>query len=48
MSDPKKPWEPMKVTKAGDVAEVIKNPGGQGKTAVNADSGDVHKPPGQG
>lgn len=47
-SDRKQPWEPMKVRHAGDVAEVINNTGGQGKTSVSADPGDIHKPPGQG
>ena len=48
MADDKKVWEPMKLTYAGDVGDIIKNLGGQGKSAVNADSGDPHKPPGQG
>jgi hypothetical protein len=43
-----KVWEPMKLTYVGDVGEIIQNAGGQGKSATNADSGDVHKPPGQG
>ena len=41
-------WESMKLTYVGDVGDVIKNAGGQGKTSVTADSGDIHKPPGQG
>jgi hypothetical protein len=44
----KKSWEPMRITYVGDVGDIIKNAGGQGKSAVNADSGDIHKPPGQG
>jgi len=48
MTDQKQPWEPMKLTHAGDVAEVIQNAGGQGKTSTSADSGDIRKPPGQG
>ena len=48
MTREKKLWEPMKLTYAGDVGEIIQNAGGQGKTASAADSGDVHKPPGQG
>ncbi len=48
MENSKQPWEPMKLTYAGDVAEVIKNLGGQGKSSSAADSGDIRKPPGQG
>ena len=48
MTREKKAWEPMKVTYVGDVGEIIKNAGGQGKSSVTADSGDPHKPPGQG
>ena len=48
MAKDKKIWEPMKLTYAGDVGDIIKNLGGQGKSAMEADSGDVHKPPGQG
>ena len=48
MARDKKVWEPMKLTYAGDVADIIKNAGGQGKSANAADSGDPHKPPGQG
>jgi hypothetical protein len=48
MAKDKKVWEPMKLTYAGDVGDVLKNAGGQGKSASAADSGDVHKPPGQG
>lgn len=48
MARDKKDWEPMKLTYAGDVADIIKNAGGQGKSSVSADSGDSHKPPGQG
>jgi hypothetical protein len=43
-----KVWEPMKLTYVGDVGEIIQNAGGQGKSSTSADSGDVHKPPGQG
>ena len=48
MTEQKAPWEPMKLTREGDVAEIIRNAGGTGKTSTNADSGDPHKPPGQG
>ena len=48
MTDRKRPWEPMKLTHAGDVAEVMKNDGGQAKSNVAADPGDIFKPPGQG
>ena len=48
MARDKKVWEPMKLTYAGDVGDIIKNAGGQGKSSASADSGDVHKPPGQG
>jgi hypothetical protein len=48
MIQSKKKWEPMKLTYAGDVADIIKNAGGQGKSSTNFDSGDIHKPPGQG
>jgi hypothetical protein len=41
-------WEPMKLTYVGDVGDIIKNEAGQGKSSVSADSGDIHKPPGQG
>lgn len=41
-------WEPMKLTYVGDVGDIIKNAGGQGKSSVTADSGDIHKPSGQG
>lgn len=46
--DKKKVWEPMRLTYAGDVGDILKNEGGQGKSSVSADSGDIHKPPGQG
>jgi hypothetical protein len=48
MAKDKKAWEPMKLTYAGDVGDIIKNSGGQGKSSSGFDSGDVHKPPGQG
>ena len=48
MARDKKEWESPKLTYAGDVADIIKNAGGQGKSAATADSGDIHKPPGQG
>jgi hypothetical protein len=48
MARDKKVWEPMKLTYAGDVGDVLKNAGGQGKSSTTADSGDIHKPPGQG
>ena len=48
MSKAKKVWEPMKLTYAGDVGDILKNAGGQGKSSAAADSGDIHKPPGQG
>ena len=48
MTQDKKPWEPMKLSYSGDAGDVIKNAGGQGKSSSSADSGDVHKPPGQG
>jgi len=48
MAKVKKVWEPMKLTYAGDVGDIIKNAGGQGKSAQAHDSGDIHKPPGQG
>lgn len=41
-------WETLKLTYVGDVGDIIKNEGGQGKSAVGYDSGDSHKPPGQG
>lgn len=41
-------WESMKLAYVGDVGDVIKNSGGQGKTGTSADSGDIHKPPGTG
>ena len=34
MARDKKVWEPMKLTYAGDVGDIIKNAGGQGKSAV--------------
>lgn len=44
----KRPWEPMKLHRVGDIAEVVK--GGGGKMSINAaDSGDSPKKPrGQG
>lgn len=48
MTQARKVWEPMRLTYVGDVGEIIQNAGGQGKTSVSADSGDIHKPPGQG
>ena len=48
MPKDKKVWEPMKLTYAGDVGDIIKNDAGQGKSSMSADSGDMHKPPGQG
>jgi len=48
MRQEKQVWEPMKLTYVGDVGEIIRNDAGQGKTSVSADSGDAHKPPGQG
>jgi hypothetical protein len=48
MDQEKKTWESMKLTYAGDVGDIVKNAGGQGKSSVSADSGDIHKPPGQG
>jgi hypothetical protein len=48
MARKKKVWEPMKLTYAGDVGDILKNEMGQGKSAVGGDPGDVHKPPGQG
>ena len=53
-SDPKdvaevagKPWEPMKLTYAGEAKDVVRS--GGGKTSVTlADSGDTNKPKGQG
>ena len=47
MTDRKRPWEPMKLTHAGDVAEVIKNDGGNQKTSTGGDPGDNFRPPGQ-
>lgn len=41
-------WESMRLTFVGDVGDVIKNSGGQGKSGTAQDSGDVWKPPGQG
>ena len=42
-----KVWEPMRVTPAGTVAEVLR--GGGGKLSIMAaDTGDVRKPKGQG
>ena len=48
MEQTKKTWEPMKLTLAGDVAEVVK--GGGGKMSIfGGDSGDSpRKPKGQG
>jgi len=44
----KKAWEPMKLAYAGDVGDVLKNAGGQGKTnPTTGDPGDIRKPPGQ-
>lgn len=48
MTQGKKSWEPMKLSYSGDAGDVIKNAGGEGKSAISADSGDIHKPPGQG
>ena len=48
MARDKKVWEPMTLTYAGDVGDIIKSLGGQGKSSAAADSGAVHKPPGQG
>lgn len=48
MARDKKVWEPMKLAYAGDVGDILKNAGGTGKSSVSADSGDPHKPPGQG
>ena len=48
MLQDKKKWEPMKLTYAGDVGDIIKNLGGQGKSGAGADPGDIFKPPGQG
>ena len=45
MARDKKVWEPMKLTYAGDVGDVLKNAGGQGKSASAADSGDVQSRP---
>ena len=42
-----KPWEPMKLTYAGEAKDVVRS--GGGKTSVTlADSGDTNKPKGQG
>jgi hypothetical protein len=48
LHDEKKKWEPMRLTYAGDVADVVKNAAGQGKSGTGGDPGDLHKPPGQG
>ncbi len=48
MTQNKKPWEPMKLSYSGDAGDIIKNQGGEGKSSTSADSGDIHKPPGQG
>ena len=43
----KKPWEPMKVTYAGEAKDIVRS--GGGKTSVTlADAGDTNKPKGQG
>lgn len=44
----KKTWQPMRLTLAGDVADVVQ--GGGGKMSINAhDTGDApRKPKGQG
>ena len=34
MARDKKVWEPMKLTYAGDVGDIIKNAGGQGKSSA--------------
>jgi hypothetical protein len=42
----KKPWEPMKVTYAGEAKDIIR--GGTGKVGITqADMGDTNKPQGQ-
>ena len=48
MSNGRKHWEPMRLTYSGDAGDIIKNAGGQGKSVTASDSGDIHKPPGQG
>jgi hypothetical protein len=42
----KKPWEPMKLTYAGEAKDIVR--GGTGKTGITqADMGDTNKPKGQ-
>ena len=36
MARDKKVWEPMKLTYAGDVGNIIKNAGGQGKSSIHS------------
>ena len=42
----KKPWQPMRLTYAGEAQDVVQS--GSGKTSPSpADPGDTRKPPGQ-
>jgi len=44
-----KSWEKPWLSYVGHVADILQNPGGQGKLSPStADTGDIRKPPGQG
>jgi hypothetical protein len=46
--EPRKPWEPMKLTYTGEAKDLVQFPGGGKLSTAPADPGDPKKPSGQG